>query len=608
MAASQKAELLNEFIDLDLDNSFPLKPRKFPVEGKDIDLKVKMLSNYIKEEQLFTPFKKEPELDDIALTNILTNLLIADEKGKWLAYHRDISQYSMYHKKYGFAYYTYERYIKIINALIRSRFVENHNGFFDRETRIGKISRMKLTDKLKAVLSRNHIAFETMQMDYFCVNEIGEFRYVVDNSLLRVTSKFPLVSVILKRKKKKQPIDYRLTTRVIQMIKQVDKYNKFISKALVVLPVETSDLTLKNIDPAVSVQVDDLSKVGQKYTLIPSRSSERDVVRFFRNLLAYSSEASAFNYPADVPFLEGMVHEEHVSPSSRKGNSKKKFTADPQKPWQPTVEVSNLPATNNTTILLSHQPIISTIATITHRNSTTSIRKLLACKQLRCKLYRVFNNSSFRQGGRFWAAEYQQLNSEKRSTILINSKPVIEADFSSFHTRMLYHLEGMECVNDPYDLFAGDRYLRKAVKSLMNKAINAPYKTKALYAFNNDLYKITEDEQENKDNSLIIEALRRRELSAPKLYDIIYNAHPAIQKYIGTSYGLTLMWYDSQIAAKVLTYFTNKEIPCLCVHDSFILPRQYGDELVGVMKQFYVEVMKKYCKGEFKFEAKVEFK
>jgi hypothetical protein len=280
MAATQKTEESNEWDQLDLDNSIVLNPMEIPVKGKDIELKVSMLSNFIKQEHLFTPFKKEPELDDMALTNILTNLLIADEKGKWLAYHREISQYSMYNKNYGFPYY-------------------NHNGFIYKESGKGRTARMKLTDKLKAVLSRNHMDFETMQLDYFCVNEIGEVRYTADNSLLRTTSKLPLVAVILKDKEKK-PINYSLTTRVVQMIRQVDRYNKFISKALVVLPVETSDLMSKNIDPAISVQVDDLSNAGQKYTLIP-QSSKQDMVRFLRNVLVFGNEATVFNRPTEVP-------------------------------------------------------------------------------------------------------------------------------------------------------------------------------------------------------------------------------------------------------------------------------------------------------------------
>lgn len=48
---------------------------------------------------------------------------------------------------------------------------------------------------------------------------------------------------------------------------------------------------------------------------------------------------------------------------------------------------------------------------------------------------------------------------------------------------------------------------------------------------------------------------------------------------------------DSQIADNVLHYFTKKDIPCLCVHDSFIVPVKYKDELENVMKEEYRKEM-----------------
>jgi len=50
---------------------------------------------------------------------------------------------------------------------------------------------------------------------------------------------------------------------------------------------------------------------------------------------------------------------------------------------------------------------------------------------------------------------------------------------------------------------------------------------------------------------------------------------------------LKLQYIDSQLAESVLKHFTSRDIPCLCVHDSFIVPKKYGDELEGVMKDTY---------------------
>ena len=632
MAVSPKVEEVNELDELNLDNSIVLNRKLMPAEGRDIDLKVKMLSKYIKKGKIFIPSKKQPELDDSALTNILTNLMIADEKGKVLAYHRNITKYNLTHKKYGYPYYTYDRYIKIINALINSRFVFNKNGFYDKLSGEGKISRMKLTNKLKTILNSNSKSLTAMNLDYFCINEIGEIRYIADNSLLRTTSKLPLISVVLKDKKKK-PVDYQISAKVMWMIKQLDTYNKFIDKSLIVLPIEASYINSNKDRPPISIEVTDLSKVKERYPLPTSR--REDIVKSFRSLMAFNFDLPPVTYPAGIQ-TGNLDQKKQVKHSRRKGrlinkeplvehtassmNAGEVMNSINIRNWfeiQPKQHLTNTTkdfGSTNDNIEVTFEQIQTMYITIpptnkyntgapdtiTNRNSSAKVTKLFICKPLRCQLYRVFNNSSFKYGGRFYGAEYQGLNSEERRSILINGLPVVEADYSSFHTRMLYHLEGIDYNKDPYDLFAGDKYLRKAVKSLLNIAINAPNKTKSLFAFNDGLYPKNVDGHNNSVNHIIVEALKKKKLSASNFYDIIYEAHPAIQKYIGTGYGITLQRYDSEIAAKVLTYFTKKAIPCLCVHDSFIVQKQYCDELVEVMKRYYREM--------FKFDPIVDFK
>lgn len=48
----------------------------------------------------------------------------------------------------------------------------------------------------------------------------------------------------------------------------------------------------------------------------------------------------------------------------------------------------------------------------------------------RKRLHRVFGNSSFDQGGRFFGGWWQEIPKKLRKRILINGKPTIEVDYS----------------------------------------------------------------------------------------------------------------------------------------------------------------------------------
>ncbi|MBK7255333.1 MAG: hypothetical protein IPI04_15850 [Ignavibacteria bacterium] len=48
-----------------------------------------------------------------------------------------------------------------------------------------------------------------------------------------------------------------------------------------------------------------------------------------------------------------------------------------------------------------------------------------------------------------------------------------------------------------------------------------------------------------------------------------------------------MQYKDSLISSGVIKHFTQKEIPVLVIHDSFIVTEQYSAELVEVMKKEY---------------------
>jgi len=208
-------------------------------------------------------------------------------------------------------------------------------------------------------------------------------------------------------------------------------------------------------------------------------------------------------------------------------------------------------------------------------------------KRLAGQLYRIFNDS-FSKGGRFYSGgSYQQLSKEDRAKLRINTFPVCEVDYSAFHLNMLYHLTGREFNGeDPYS--AVERLeVRPILKVLCLIVINSANKSQALKALREAIRKNWE-----------FQKLKRvYQLDEKELLRKFEGVHAGISNYFCSGIGLKLMYRDSQIAEDVLKHFTKREIPCLCVHDSFLLPVQHKEELKSVMNEVY--------KNHMGFDAKL---
>ncbi len=79
----------------------------------------------------------------------------------------------------------------------------------------------------------------------------------------------------------------------------------------------------------------------------------------------------------------------------------------------------------------------------------------------------------------------------------------------------------------------------------------------------------------------------------------IFDTHKTISSYFNSGRGVELQNLDSCIAEAVLMHFTKQDIPCLCIHDSFIVEDRYKDELGDVMKEEYKKLFGFKCKIKF---------
>lgn len=96
-----------------------------------------------------------------------------------------------------------------------------------------------------------------------------------------------------------------------------------------------------------------------------------------------------------------------------------------------------------------------------------------------------------------------------------------------------------------------------------------------------------------KQNPIQARKLRALGVTRAKPFiDKFTERHQPIAHYFckGKQTGLKIMNRDSRIALEVVNHFGKKGIPILSIHDSFIVQKQYRDELYDVMITTYHKV------------------
>lgn len=178
------------------------------------------------------------------------------------------------------------------------------------------------------------------------------------------------------------------------------------------------------------------------------------------------------------------------------------------------------------------------------------------------RVYRVFNDGRFDRGGRFYCW-WQTLRKEDRRRLLIDGEPVIELDFAGMHPRLCYALDGQPLAPevDPYAIPGLEgTVLRDLAKRGYNQLLNG---TKATY----------------KAPPGCAGRLPPG-MTWNQLLQQIEAHHRPIAHWLRCQRGLELQAIDAGIAEQVLSFLAYRGIPCLPVHDSFILARRH-EEVLG---------------------------
>lgn len=180
-------------------------------------------------------------------------------------------------------------------------------------------------------------------------------------------------------------------------------------------------------------------------------------------------------------------------------------------------------------------------------------------------LHRVFNNESFKLGGRFYGGWWEELPSRFRKHIQINYGHTVEIDYSGHHIRILYAREGIEAEEDPFAI-RNCPFARKHLKLAALIVLNASSRTSALQALNN----------------------YRLGIDTKAILNFFETHFVPISKYFYTGVGLELQYQDSTVAERVILRMMDLGAVVLPIHDSFIVRYSYVDELMTAMnEEFY---------------------
>jgi len=181
----------------------------------------------------------------------------------------------------------------------------------------------------------------------------------------------------------------------------------------------------------------------------------------------------------------------------------------------------------------------------------------------RATLRRVFNSTSFDEGGRFYGAWWHNIPSAMRAFITIDGKFTNEFDYGRIHPTILYADEGIILEEDAYDIGIGEEH-RDIIKHSFNAMVQA--KSKLTTPPKDIDWKSTGK-------------------TWKELRQLILDKHEPIKDSFFCGIGNRLQFRDSQLAEQIMLRFAKQDIPVLPVHDSFIIIRGLYSELVSAMHE-----------------------
>jgi len=486
-----------------------------------------------------------------ALKNILTHLYHVHQLDRPARYSRDKNYYTR-GRRYGQLFFKYDRLIPIIDALEQLGYIEQKPGYFFPEDEEGKQTRMWGTDKLWKAFQDHHI------------NLTGFYKPADKEEL------------IILRDKNKQDVGYRETPRVKRIRDDLERYNRFVKKYKISISLEGNTLVdnrflvediyqniingkvwIKSIKYSVNnnwirrkpLPVPSFIKHTIEFCINP-----KTIINKLKDIRTKPSSITQMkrDRPLLAVFLRRFWSDEH---QFEKYLEKRSF------------EISSIPWKDRLKVLAQEFHL---------RDIGVEMLEIVLDYE---QLHRIFNRNSWKLGGRAYGALHQDMvRRHMRKLILIDGNPTVEVDYSAYHIRMLYHMEGIDFREDPYVICEGPE-MRKEYKAVGLIAINAADDISAYGAIRKDFIK----------RGIPFPA---REKPIISLVNTFKKSHQPIAKHLFSGVGLRLQNTDSEIMDNILVNLMDKGILGLPVHDSVIAETKYEGVLREIMEREYERVMK----------------
>lgn len=200
-------------------------------------------------------------------------------------------------------------------------------------------------------------------------------------------------------------------------------------------------------------------------------------------------------------------------------------------------------------------------------------------------VYRVFNRQDWKSGGRLAGAWWMNCDRAHRKAIYINDEATVELDYTAQHINLLYALRGLVLPKtDPYSI---NGFKRDAVKAVCLRLINAATVEQAWQACRSEALKDLKAKRNSILANEIDACLSSLEGFEDGIVQAIRSKHLPIADDFCSDKGIRLMNLDSTICLSVLNILTQQGIPCLSVHDSFLVQKSHEATLRNAMAEAY---------------------
>lgn len=181
-------------------------------------------------------------------------------------------------------------------------------------------------------------------------------------------------------------------------------------------------------------------------------------------------------------------------------------------------------------------------------------------------LVRIFSDPDFEHGGRFYRGWWQNIPSDYRKYLTIDTKRTEELDYSQLNPNILYAMADKDMGNaDAYERILGSKH-RKLAKQAFNAMIQAASPLKSC----------------PREIDLSSVGMKWKDVR-----EAVLKAHKPIEQYFFKGIGNKLQYEDSRIAERIMLHFAKHDVPVYAIHDSFIMHHGYRDELKDIMERAF---------------------